>query len=215
MQRPFRFLLTCAMVLGTSMGTVAYSQQMSSKSDSKGGDDLTIENLRSAYEAELSSRDRYLIYAQKADDEGYGQVGSMFRAVARGEEIHANNLASMLPQGGTESSSKSDIEALSTEDNLRTALAEQRFERDVLYPQFLKKVKKEKNKDLEKTLDRNMAAEPLHFAWYAQALSDLDGYKGGNIDFYVCPGCGNTVRAVTFDKCPVCGMAGDKFELVR
>ena len=51
----------------------------------------TLDNLQAAFNGESNANARYLAFAKKADEEGYGQVASLFRAAARAEEIHAAN----------------------------------------------------------------------------------------------------------------------------
>ena len=53
--------------------------------------DRTLENLQTAFNGESNANARYLAFATKADQEGYGGVASLFRAAARAEEIHAAN----------------------------------------------------------------------------------------------------------------------------
>jgi rubrerythrin len=48
---------------------------------------VTVDRLQAAYRAENITQERYLAFAKKADDEGYKQVGSLFRTVARSEQI--------------------------------------------------------------------------------------------------------------------------------
>ena len=50
----------------------------------------TLDNLQEAFNGESNANARYLAFAQKADEDGYGEVASLFRAAAKAEEIHAN-----------------------------------------------------------------------------------------------------------------------------
>ena len=49
------------------------------------GDEL----IERAFANEQSTRDKYLAYAEQADKEGYFGVGSLFRATASAEDVHA------------------------------------------------------------------------------------------------------------------------------
>jgi len=63
--------------------------------------DRTVENLQTAFNGESNAHARYLAFAVKADQQGYGGVASLFRAAARAEEIHAANyLAEIQKLGG-------------------------------------------------------------------------------------------------------------------
>ena len=62
----------------------------------------TLENLQAAFDGESNARNKYLAFAKKAGEEGYGEVASLFRAAAKAEEIHANNHAVVIRKlGGT------------------------------------------------------------------------------------------------------------------
>jgi rubrerythrin len=173
--------------------------------------------LQAAYSNEANLRDRYLAYAGRADEEGYGQVASMFRAIARGEDVHAARLAALISPSAQVAmvTAAEAVIPMSTKENLQSALAQQIQERDAIYPRLLQRAQAEKNKPLLQTVRNNLAAEPAHLAWFRQAMEDLDGYKGENIDFYVCTQCGNTVRALRGPKCEICSASKDKFERVR
>jgi rubrerythrin len=49
--------------------------------------------MQSAFNSRSNAHVRYLALAQRADNEGYGEIASLFRAIARAEEIHAENHA--------------------------------------------------------------------------------------------------------------------------
>ena len=53
----------------------------------------THENLKEAFAGESQANRRYLWFAQKADVEGYPDVASLFKNVARSEE-HTSELQS-------------------------------------------------------------------------------------------------------------------------
>jgi hypothetical protein len=64
----------------------------SAKAESK----TTLENMQAAYNGESNAHARYLAFAKPADQEGYGEVASLFRAAARAEEIHPGNHAVVI-----------------------------------------------------------------------------------------------------------------------
>jgi len=59
-----------------------------------------------------------------------------------------------------------------------------------------------------------MSAETEHAKLYKEALDNLDAWKTGKKDFFVCPVCGYTVKKVDFEKCPVCFTPKDKYEKI-
>jgi rubrerythrin len=180
-----------------------------------GGAPATLGNLQAAFDGESNAHARYLAFAKKADDEGYGQVASLFRAAARAEEIHAGNHAVVIRKLGAEP--KAEIKApevKSTRENVEAALKGESYERDTMYPEFIQKAREEGQKDALRSMNLARSAEIEHARLYGEALASLDSWKGGAKTFYVCPVCGFTVLKVDFAKCPSCSTAKEKFEQV-
>jgi rubrerythrin len=62
------------------------------------------------------------------------------------------------------------------------------------------------------TFRNAMAVEEIHHGLYSQALEAVKGGKDLQAAaIHVCPVCGNTVIGVAPDKCPICGVPGEKF----
>lgn len=176
----------------------------------------TLDNLMKAYDGESNAHARYLEFAKKADAEGYGQVASLFRAAAESEKIHVNNHAEVIKKlGGTPKADLQKPEVKSTKENVAAALKGESYERDTMYPEFIKLAKEEGHKDAVRTFNFALQAETGHAKLYKEALDNLDQWKDGKKDFWVCPTCGNTVVKVDFSKCPVCFTPADKFEKVN
>lgn len=105
----------------------------------------TLDNLQAAFNGESNARARYLAFAAKAGEEGYGPVASLFRAAARAEQIHAANHAEVIRALGAEPVAVIDVpEVKSTALNLEAAIAGETYERDVMYPAFLEQARQER-----------------------------------------------------------------------
>ncbi|MDE3188531.1 MAG: rubrerythrin family protein [Acidobacteriota bacterium] len=176
----------------------------------------TLDNMQAAFNGESNAHARYLAFANKADAEGYGQVASMFRAAARAEEIHASNHAAVIKTMGAVPQAKIDApDVKSTRENLQAAIKGETYERDVMYPDFLRKAKLDRNRDAVKSLNFAKTAEAEHAKLYTEALNSLDQLKGSKSEaFYVCPTCGFTARTLPQEKCPSCFTPKGKFEKV-
>ena len=61
---------------------------------------ITFENLAAAFEGESDAHDKYVAFAARADEEEFHGAASLFRAVARSEQIHAANHAHVINQVG-------------------------------------------------------------------------------------------------------------------
>jgi rubrerythrin len=172
----------------------------------------TLANLQKAYDGESNAHARYLAFAKKADEEGYGQVASLFRAAAKAEEVHFNAHAVVIKKlGGVPKADVKGPDVKSTKENLEAAVKGESYERDTMYPEFIQAAQKENVPAAVETFSNAKAVEAVHAKLYQEALANLDSWKGAKKDFFVCPECGNTVAALTFEKCPVCATPKDKF----
>jgi rubrerythrin len=176
----------------------------------------TIDNLQAAFNGESNAHARYLAFATKADEEGYGQVASLFRAAAKAEEIHAANHAVVIKKlGGTPEAKIETPVVGSTKENLEAAIKGESYERDTMYPEFLKQARAEGNTDAVQTFNYAKTAESEHAKLYSQALNDLPTLKGSKSkDHFVCTVCGYTTVQMDFSKCPSCFNSKDKYERV-
>lgn len=175
---------------------------------------LTMTNLQAAFDGESNAHSRYLAFAEKADAEGYAGVASLFRAAARAEEIHAGNHAAVIVNfGGVPHAKLEDAIVKSTRENLEAALKDETYERDEMYPAFIRQAEAETNPQALQTLRFALAAEVEHAKLYAEALGDMEDMKLSRV-FYVCPVCGFTAAKPDFEGCPTCATPKERFEQV-
>jgi rubrerythrin len=175
-----------------------------------------LQNMQAAYNGESNAHARYLAFAKQADVEGYGQVASLFRAASRAEEIHASNHAVVIRSlGAVPQAQIVAPDVKSTRENLQTAIKGETYERDIMYPAFLKQARAEGNRDAVRSLNLARMAEVEHAKLYTQALQNLENLKGSTSKvFYVCPVCGFTTPDITFASCPSCFTPKERFERV-
>ena len=186
--------------------TAAFCLSLMILSPAVAASNKTLDNLMTAYNGESNAHAKYLEYAKKADEEGYGKVASLFRAAASAEKIHLTNHARVIESmGGTP---KADIQLPainSTKENLKDAIKGESYEKTTMYPEFIAQAKEEKNPAAVRTFTYAVAAETEHAKLYKEASADLANWKTQNTDFYVCPTCGYTVEGKpSFESCPVC-----------
>jgi rubrerythrin len=172
----------------------------------------TLDNLQAGFNGESNAHSRYLAFAEKADQEGYGEVASLFRAAAKAEEVHAANHAAVIKKmGGTAHFPV----VTSTKENLEAAIKGESYERDTMYPEFLKQARAEGNRDAVQTFNYAKTAEGEHAKLYSEALNNLPKLKGSKAkDYFVCTVCGYTTSKLDFSKCPSCFTHKDKYEKV-
>ncbi|HXJ96028.1 MAG TPA: ferritin family protein [Terriglobia bacterium] len=176
----------------------------------------TLLNLQTAYNGESNAHVRYLAFAQKADQEGYGQVASLFRAAARAEQIHLTNHAAVIRLMGAEPVAEINPPVVkSTRENLETAANKgEAYERDTMYPEFIEQANVEGNRDAVRTFDLARKAEAQHFNLFTQAVANLESMRGIGHTYYVCTVCGYTVSEPVTGNCVSCGSPAEKYEAV-
>jgi rubrerythrin len=164
----------------------------------------TTENLKDAFAGESQANRKYLAFAKKAEEEGFSQIATLFRAAAEAETVHAH--AHLRVMGGVQS----------TADNIRSAIEGEGFEFQQMYPRFIQDAQKEGNKDAVESFQNALAVEKIHHTLYSEALKTFEaGNDLPSNPIFVCQVCGNTVVGKAPDVCPVCGRPQYKFKEVK
>ncbi len=182
----------------------------------------TIVNLGSAFECESNAQARYTAFAARADSDGWHGVASLFRAAARAEEIHSRNHLRAIRHLGEETHCEiHPIEAASTLQNLKIALAGEQHEIDSVYPPFLAEACAGNVNAAIRCFTWAMEAEKTHVRLFREAIEVVDegmkdGWAGSPLDFFVCEVCGYTSELAEEDECcPVCNLPREQFKVVR
>ncbi len=157
----------------------------------------TNEDLQNAFAGESQANRKYLAFAKKAEDEGFGQVAKLFRAVAEAETVHAHNHLRVMDG------------IKSTKENIEEAIEGETHEYTKMYPAMILQAEKEENKKAVNSFDMANKVESIHASLYAKALDNLGNNE--SVGYYVCQICGNTVENSAPDKCHICGAPASKF----
>jgi rubrerythrin len=162
----------------------------------------TIENLKEAFAGESQANQKYRAFAKKAEKEGFPNVARLFRTAAEAERIHAEGHLGSLEGIG------------STADNLQAAIEGETYETNVMYPPMFEQAKAEDHK-AKRMFGYALDAEAVHAKLYAMALEAVkQGKDLTEVEFYLCPVCGNIEIGKPTEACKVCGAKADKFMLV-
>lgn len=177
----------------------------------------TIKNLAKAFIGESQARNRYTYYAKTARKEGYQQIGDIFIETAEQEREHAKWLLRLINQ--LKKSMKGDFDTLlvegevpttlgSTIENLKGAIAGERYEHETMYPGFAKVAEKEGYPDIAKRLLAIAVAEKHHDDRYSKLLKEVENntfFKKDKKVTWICSKCGYTHSSETPpDICPAC-----------
>jgi rubrerythrin len=172
----------------------------------------TLQNLQAAYNGESNAHAKYLEFAKQAQTEGYGKVASLFRAAAAAEEIHRTCEADVIKQMGATPTAEVKLPPIkSTKQNLEdSANKGEAYERDTMYPRFIRRARKDGSKAAARCFKWARAAEAEHFNLFKAAADNLDQMKGGPQTYYVCKEGGYTMAKLDAAKCP-----GGSYEEVK
>lgn len=189
--------------------TVAVGEQKTPKQ-------IVLDDLQTALDNEFNARTRYRAFAEKADEEGYDEIASLFRAAARAEEVHAGLFMSLsIARGGSGQATTETIDVKTTQENLVTLVAAEKRERDQLYPLFAERAATAGDKRAAEVFEMVRSAEVEHFNLCGEASANLEKHKGPAKTYYVCRGCGYTTGLQPRGKCPLCGGPGDGFREIE
>ncbi len=160
----------------------------------------TNEDLENAFAGESQANRRYLAFARKAEEEGYPQIGKLFRAAAEAETVHALNHFRIIG------------EAKTTVENLKSAVSGESVEYREMYPEYIKDAEQENNQQAVWSFKVAKQVEETHANLFAEAAKTLkEGKQLPKSEYYVCNVCGNTVENEPPEKCSVCGSPRTKF----
>jgi rubrerythrin len=161
---------------------------------------MTKDYLKSAFSGESRAHMKYRIFADKAEEEGFKDIARLFRAIAFAERVHASNHLNALNGGNL------------TIDNLGIAIDGETFEVIEMYPAYKAVAELRDEKKAVTSMHYALEAEKIHAALYGEAKDSAGAGQDMEIgDIHICPVCEHTVVGKAPDRCPICGVQGDKF----
>ena len=160
----------------------------------------TKENAMEAFAGESQANRKYQAFSEKAADEGFRNIATLYKAASEAEAIHAKKLLKVL----------SAIEP--TQKNLEKSIEGETHEFTTMYPGFVKAAEAEGKSDAVLAFTFAMKAEQVHAGLYQKALDALKaGHDIGREKIFLCPVCGNIEIGKPPEKCPICGVFGKQF----
>ncbi len=151
----------------------------------------TEKNLFEAFVGEAKATVRLRSFAERAEKDGYPQVGKLFRAVSAAEFVHATRCLRLLGI------------IQSTEENLQKSFESETVVSENHYPEFIKQAEDDQDNPARIAFTQSKDAEEFHAKLYKLAMGDLAADRES--DFHVCQVCGYVVDGEPPDECPVCG----------
>ena len=163
---------------------------------------MTEASLRAAFAGESQAAEKYLVFAEQAEEDGYPHIAKLFRAISFAETRHARNHLRVLGGVGT------------TAENLEVAFGGETFEIDEMYPAYREIAKLQRNAQANHSFRYAFKAEMDHKRMYSEARAQaLEGADIADAPVSVCLICGHTVIGDVPDKCPVCAAAKEYYRI--
>ena len=161
---------------------------------------MTQANLEAAFAGESQAHMKYLIFADKAEREGFPEVARLFRAISYAEQVHATSHFKALANLGL------------TAANLEAAIGGETYEVEEMYPAFEAVAKLQEEKRAVRSNQWALEAEKVHAGLYEQARQAVLAGKDAEVgDIHICQACGWTLEGKPPDRCPLCGAKRDRF----
>jgi len=159
----------------------------------------TQDNLKEAFAGESQANQKYRAFAKKAEQDGFANIARLFRTAAEAERIHAEGHLKSLDGIGP------------TAENLKAAIAGETYETKEMYPPMLTQAQAEEHK-AKRMFGYALEAEAVHAKLYQLALEAVQQGKDlTQVDFYLCPVCGNIEIGKPTTPCPICETKPEKF----
>jgi rubrerythrin len=176
---------------------------------------MTVANLQSAFAGESQAHMRYLVYAEKAEKDGFPNVARLFTGIAWAEQIHASSHFLMLRNevGDAVTTAGAGFGLGPTAQNLEVAIGGEDFEVAEMYRAYRAVAEEQDEKGAFRSFDWAWKAEQTHSALYKRAKMAVEAGNDMEMDtLNVCSRCGHTLIGEAPDNCPICNA---KKELYR
>lgn len=175
---------------------------------------ITLDRLRAVHHTETIAQERYLAFAVKADEEGYKQVASLFRAVARAEQIlYTFHFDAIKELGGVPEDfvGEQSLTVGTTRENIEKSLDKAAADRlDAEFATYVKTARAEGYRNAAKVFEYARSVETQNIRLFTAAAKGLEQMRNGPKPYYIC-GVSGVVTA-TLDQA---SCAGSDWERVR
>ena len=170
----------------------------------------TLENLMKAFAGESQARNKYEFFAEVAREEGLHRIARFFGEAADNEKYHA------FAEFKAYNKLVNDVELDTTKKNLTYAADGEKYEYEIMYPNFADIAKEEDLKEIARMFTAIGKVEVEHEAEYLalkKALEEEGFFESDEIEEYVCEVCGHVHRSKKAPgACPLCRVGKEYFK---
>lgn len=162
---------------------------------------ITKQKLEEALVQECLDHVKYLIYAEKAKEEGLANVARLFQTLAYAERIHAKRFLKSLGELG------------STRENLARCFENEKYEAEEMYPALFELSGMMNEVEAQIGFHGAQQTESIHAGLLARAQESMDAKKDVIVaEVHICKSCGFTLEGSPPPSCPICGMPKSNFK---
>ena len=170
-------------------------------------DSKTYQNVLKTMEGEMKASATYAIYAAKARDDGYQQIGNIFDETSGNEREHAEIFMKLLNGGSVPD----------TLTNLKKAYSGENNEWTKMYLEFANQAREEGYEQIAKLYEGIIEIEKHHdfrFRTLAENIENNEVFCKDKPALWICLNCGALYWGICAPKkCPVCGYDQGYYEL--
>ena len=174
---------------------------------------VTLDNLQTAYGAELKRSLWYDRFAKQAMKENLGDIAVLFRALSRSEKVHAEAEAKLLRSKGVEPVAPAidSIPPGKARQYLKMSLSNENLEQN-FYAADTAKAREEHFTEAAEWFRRALEADARHGRLLKKAIEQENNFA--RLPYLMCPECGYIVGSDKLEECPVCKTKKDKFQKI-
>ncbi|MDO5713172.1 MAG: ferritin family protein [Tissierellia bacterium] len=169
--------------------------------------EMTQDNLRSAFGGESQAHMRYRIWGDIAKKEGFPNVKRLFDCTSDAEQVHATLHFKALKdvKGDFPVTSMAGFGIGTTSENLQGGIDGEEFEYTQMYPAYIAVAEMQDEKEAVKAMKYAIEAEKVHAVRYQEAKDSVDAGNDLDVeDILLCPVCGYITFDKTEEECPIC-----------
>lgn len=169
--------------------------------------EMTQENLRSAFGGESQAHMRYRIWGDQAKKDGFTNVNRLFMATSDAEEVHATLHFRALRdvKGDYPVTSMAGFGLTTTSENLQGAIDGEVFEYTQMYPAYIAVAEMQGEKEAVRAMKFAIEAEKVHAELFTKAKEAVDSSKDLEVEtVLLCPVCGFISLTGEESVCPLC-----------
>jgi len=171
---------------------------------------LTAVNLMKAFAGESQARNKYEFFADIAFEEGYHRIARFLQEAADNEKYHA------MAEYKAYNKLVHDFEFDSTAKNLLYAAEGEKYEHEIMYPEFEEVAKEEGLKEIARMFKAIGKVEVEHEKEYRELLDELEAegfFSSEEEEEWVCEVCGHIHRGKKPPAtCPLCKVDKEFFK---